>query len=76
MDGKYPFMVLIDRWQNHTVSRQTKNFETLGAAVACHDAALRHPATRRVQILAVLADNRATDGADYAHKTRQDQRHP
>lgn len=55
MIPKYPYLVYITyRVGMDKQQRQTKSFETIGAAVACRDAALKRQLTTSVSIHVIL----------------------
>lgn len=55
----YPFQVVIDRYmKGGSVQRVAHNFDSLSKAWECSASQLRHPATRRVQIMVVISDTR------------------
>lgn len=54
-----PFQVVVDRYiKGGTVNRRIHNFVNLSEAWDCSANQLRHPGTRRVQIMVVISDNR------------------
>lgn len=56
MVPKYPFQVIAAYRVGPTIKRETKNFETLPAAMAYRDKVFAKPQLSSVQVLSVLDD--------------------